>query len=463
MRRIARWLVLGLALAATPALAAEEGGPPAEAAAASLEPDCIAGICRVRLTAVQLLARAETLVRARRFAEAEPLIEALAQAPDMRLQSRFLAGYSASEQGDFGRAADIFKAILADDPKQTRVRLELARAMLGMGQTGAADRQFRLAEQDGDLPPDVARAVRGAREVIRSRRAWRFDVDFGIAPDSNINNATGNDSVTVYFGDTALPVELDRNAQARSGTGQTASVSGGIRLPVSPKVAVLADIDLNGTNYAGVNFDDYQAQGAAGLEYRFTTDLSVNAQAVAAQRWFGGSLASRQVGVKSGVQLSLGRMRRLGAQLDLRHTDARFDSSFSGWQGGLYLTGEQVIAQGLVASLGGFARRDWLRAESMSNTEGGINLGLGGELGAGINFGVGGSVSRAIFDAPMGLFSLEPRRDWRYSARLTLGNRKIRVLGFSPQANLSYLRTDSNVAFFSTDRIRLRMSLARYF
>lgn len=460
MRLFAQALVL--AVATLPSAARADADTPARDAETGVT-ECIVGICSVRLTPQQLLARAEALVRERRFDEAEPMIDALAQAPETRFQSRFLSGYSASEQGKFALAANIFKSILADDPKQTRVRLELARAMLAMGQMQSADRQFRIAEQQGDLPPDIARAIRGARSVIRSQRAWRLDVDFGIAPDSNINNATGNDSVTVYFGDTALPVELDRNAQARSGTGLTASVSTGLRVPLSPKVAALADLDLNGTNYSGSAFDDYQVQADAGAELQLSPTASVSALAVGAQRWFGGRVASRQIGVKAGANVALGRTRRIGVQLDVRSTDAVFDDSYSGTQGGLYVTAEQSVAQGLVASLGGFVRRDWLNAAAVSNKEGGITGGFGGELPMGISFGIGGSVSRAVFDAPMGLFSLVPRKDWRYSARLTLGNRKIRVFGFSPQANLSYLRTDSNIPFFSTDRVRLRMSLARYF
>ena len=445
--------VLTALLLAAPA-AAEEARP---------APQCTVGICQVRVTPQQLLARAESLVHARRFGEAQQLIDALAEAPETRFQSRFLDGYAASQQGNYAHAADVFKAMLASDPRQTRVRLELARAMLAMGQTGSADRQFRIAEADGELPPDVARAIRGFREVIRSRRAWRLDVDFGIAPDSNINNATGNDTVTVLFGDTSLPIQLDSRAQARSGTGQTGSVSAGLRLPVSDTIAALVDVDTNGTNYAGTAYDDYLVQFAAGPEFRVSRNASVSAEAVAAQRWFGGRVASRQAGVKGGAQLALGGLRRIGAQLDVRHTDALFDRQYSGWQGGLFVTGEQAVAKTFVASLGGFVRRDELRAAAYSNTELGVTAGFGGELPLGISFGASGSVSRAAFDAPIALFATDPRRDWRYSARMTLGNRKVRVFGFSPQASVSWARNDSSLAYYATDRVRLRLALARYF
>lgn len=442
------------------AAAAPAAAPAAAQQAAS---SCSFGICQVRMTPEQLLAQAEALVRARRFADAEPLIAALAQAPAMKLQSRFLAGYAASEQGDYAHAASTFKAILADDPGQTRVRLELARAMLGMGQMASADRQFRIAQQSGDLPPDVAAAIRGARQVIRSKRAWRFDVDFGIAPDSNINNATGADVISVLDNGSPRQFRINDDTRPKSGTGQTASVSAGIRLPVGDRIAVLGGLDTNGTNYAGKTFDDYAAQGTAGAELRLSEQLSLSLEGVAAQRWFGGSVASRQFGVRTGAQIGLGNTARVGLQIDTRRTTALFDANYSGWQAGLYATAEKAVSRTLVASFGGFARRDWLTAGAYSNTELGLTSGLGGELPFGITFGISGSISRATYDDAVPIFSPDPRRDWRYGGRLTLGNRAIRVFGFSPQAMLSYNRNSSSIAYYATDRLRLRFALARYF
>ncbi len=89
--------------------------------------------------------------------------------------------------------------------------------MLALGKPQSADKQFRLAGQDRDLPPDIAKMIRGARAVIRQQRAWHFDVDFGIAPDSNINNATAVDQVTVNLGGYSLPLTLDPGRQGPLG------------------------------------------------------------------------------------------------------------------------------------------------------------------------------------------------------------------------------------------------------
>ena len=424
---------------------------------------CTADGCELRLTSAQLLASAERLVALRRFDEARPLIEALKLAPGYTLQTRFLTGLIAAESGDFHAAADQYKAILADDPSQTRVRLELGKAMMAMGKPQSADKQFRLAGQDNELPPELAKAIRGVRAVIRQQRAWRLDVDFGIAPDSNINNATAVDQVTVNLGGYQLPLELDDAAKARSGTGQTATISAGVRLPIATNMSMLVDFDVNGSNYAGTDYDDYLVQFAAGPELRLSQATSVSVEALGAQRWYGGRLITRQGGVKAGAQTVLGGRDRIGVQLDARHTDALFDASYSGWRTGLYGTWEHALSRSLVGSIGVFGRRDWLNEAAWSNKEAGASLAVGGELPHGINFSLSGTASRAIYDAPMQFFSDDPRRDWRWSARATLGNRSIRVFGFSPELSLAYARTDSSITFYSTDRLRFRVALARYF
>jgi hypothetical protein len=436
----------------------------ASAAAAPTERQvCASDACSFTLTPQQLLAAAERLVHEQRYAEAAPLIAALRLAPGYTMQTRFLTGFIAAQTGKLPEAAAQYRAILTDDPRQTAVRLELAKVMLAMRQPAAADKQFRIAEQDATLSPEVLRTIRTVRDTIRSARAWQVDVSIGIAPDSNINNATAVDTVTVMLGDTPIPLTLDDRARKRSGLGQTGQLSARLRLPVAKKLSALADFDVSGTNYSGSTFDDYVAQLALGGEYRFTDRTSASLQTVGASRWFGGDAVSRQIGVRGGAQTLIGTNRRIGFQLDARRTNALFDSGYSGWQGGLYGTYEQSLSPAIVLSAGPFLRRDWLNERAYSSTEIGANAGIGGELRFGINFGLSAGVSRARYDAPITLFDVSPRRDWRLVSRATLGNRKIRVLGLSPQVSWSFSRIDSSLTLYKTSRSRFEFTLARYF
>ncbi len=437
---------------------------PVAASAQTLIDQCVAATCKARLTPDQLLGQVQLLIQAKRYDEARPMLAALSGLPEYRFETRYLNGMLAAATGDHKTAIAQYQAILADDPTQTRVRLELGRSMLAAGKPQSADRQFSLAQQDDELPPEIARTIRTVRDIIRANRAWRLDVNIGIAPDTNINNATGADTVTILWGGIIpLPVTLDAAARARSGLGQTASVSAGVRVPLASDIAAIADVDSAGTNYAGTDYDDYQAQLALGGEFRLAGNARLSVQALGAQRWYAGRVASRQTGTKAGVQFALDDRQRIGLQIDARYTDALFDDAYDGWQVGSYVSYERALAPGIVGSVGVFGRRDWLAAGAYSSGEYGASLGLGGELPMGFNAAVSGTVSRATYDAPLPIFSWDPREDMRYSARATLGNRKIRLMGFSPEIAVSYSRSDSSIPYFATDRVRMKFGVARYF
>ena len=432
-------------------------------AAAAPERQCADGVCRVTLTPPQLLAAAERLIGERRYAEAMPLVEALRQAPGFKMQTAFLGGLIAARTGNHARAADQFMAILADDPRQTQVRLELAQSLIALKKSASADRQLRIAQQDGDLPQQIARTIRTVRETIRSTRTWHLDLNFGLAPDTNINNATAARSITVLLGDQAFEADLNDDAKARSGVGGTAQLSTGLRLPIGKRFSALAELDVNGTDYAGSRFDDHAVQAAAGAEYRLTATGSVSLQGVYARRWYGGRATTEQIGARTGGQMVLGKRNRFGYQVDLRHVRAYFDRGYDGWSGGVYGTLEHALTRTIVVSAGPSVRREWLRESAFSATEIGANIGVGGELRHGFNVGASIGASRAAFDAPLPVFDLDPRRDTRVVVRTTLGNRKIRVFGFSPQVNWTYNRIDSSLPLYAIDRSRFELTLARYF
>ncbi|MDH7971478.1 surface lipoprotein assembly modifier [Sphingomonas sp. AR_OL41] len=433
------------------------------ATADSILDQCVAQTCKARLTADQVLDEAQKLVLAKRFDEARPLIAALAAVPSLHFESQFLTGYVAEQTGDYHHAEAIFRAILVDDPKQTRVRLELARTLLSMGKTQKADHQFRLAAQAPDLPPEITRTIRSVRNIIRSKRAWTLDLALGIAPDTNINNATGADSITVLFGTQPIPLTLGANAQAKSGVGVNATIDSGLRLPIAKNTALLVDFNAGGTLYKASAYNDVSAELAVGPEVKLSEKLRLRAEGVVGQRDYGGSVISRQVGIKGGAEYNLSDSQRLGFQVDARHTRAFFDHGYDGWQIGGYATYERVVARSMIASANIFVRRDALADPAYANSEIGGVVGLGGELPKGFNFGISAGVSHAKYDAASFFFSLDPRRDWRYNARLTLGNRAIRLWGFSPSFSVTYAGNASSITYYTTQRTRFRFALARYF
>jgi hypothetical protein len=226
---------------------------------------------------------------------------------------------------------------------------------------------------------------------------------------------------------------------------------------------VLAELDANGTNYSGNQFDDFAVQSATGAEYRLTSTNSASFEGTYARRWYGGRSITQQFGARLGGQMTLGRADRLGFQIDVRRNQAFFDSGYDGWQGGVYGTFEHALTRTIVASMGPFVRREWLHENAFSSKEVGGNVGIGGELPRGFNVGASVGVSRATFDAAIPLFDLKPRLDNRAVFRATVGNRILRFHGFSPQVNWTYNRISSSLGLYSIRRSRFEVTLARYF
>jgi outer membrane protein len=431
--------------------------------AAPLAETCANGSCQIQLTADQLLNHATLLVEQRRFDEARPLIAVLALAPTVGMETHFLAGYVAVETGDVTTAVKEFRASLAIDPKQTRVRLELARALMMQGKDGGAAYHFRLATQDGALSPEIRATIQAQRGVLRDRRPWHFSTDFGVAPDSNITNGTSAETVDLVVGNQTIPLTLDENARARSGLGQTASLSAGYRFKIGERGALVVDGDAQGMNYSGTANDDYTVQFAAGPEIRPTEATSISLQGLGLQRWYGGDRAVTQIGARLAVQHIVGESQRVGVTLDARHAASGFQQDYSGWNFALYATYERVIARSMIASASVFARADRLNEAAYSSNEFGLSLGVGGELPHGINAGITGTASRATFAAPLAALSNDPRADWRVAGRIYAGVRSLRLMGFSPSVSYIYTLNASSLSLYESKRSRFAFSLARFF
>lgn len=465
--------VAAMAVCSAPLFAADgsaDGSIGAAVAPSNMAECDKAGTCHFQITPKQLLARAEALVQEKKFDAAKPLIEALGQVPELRFQQQYLAGYIAVETGNLKVAIKKFKSILEENPGQTRVRLELARVYLLSGKEASADYHFRLAQNDEHLPDEIARTIRNTRGILRDQRVWRFSFDVGFAPDTNINGATNAEAIDInfgaihpIFGDAKGELTLDKDARQKSGIGQTAGFSGGVRLKATDKLAFLFDADSKVVNYKGKASDDIVSQIAFGPELRVAKYTSISLQAVGLQRWYGGHLSTREYGARLGLQKALSEGQRIGIELDGRRTKSKLSDSFSGWKLGANATYERLIGKSLIASASLFARRDLLESKGYSSVNYGVNLGIGGELPFGLNAGVSASISRSKFDEALLLYSDDQRKDWRAYGRAYVGSRKVKFLGFSPSIDYNYSRIDSNYSLYEMNRHRVNFKLAKYF
>ena len=439
-----------------PPLAAQEtsDGPSAEGAGAA-QP---AAQDVFTLSPAELFEFAEQARADGNFDLAAKAYTALTELPDMPLrnEARFRhAMMLADQQQDYRGAAVLLRQILDEQPDTARVRVELARMQAMMGNLGAAEKELRAAQAAG-LPPEVERLVRFYASALNARKPFGFNIDFAIAPDSNINRATRSDTLGTIIGD----FQLSEDAQEKSGIGIAARGQAYLKAGLAENAELLVRASANGRFYENGDFDDYIASIQAGPQIAIGKDR-LDIAATASWRWFGRDPYTVSYGATANYRHPVGKRAQINVQgaairtkdrlNDLRSNDRYqlelgLDRAFtSKFGGGVSLSGYRAVAND----------------PGYSTASGSVNTYLFRELGRTT------AVLRAGYDrleADKRLF-LYPRRrvDDRFSASLSGTFRDLRIGAFAPLAKISYERNFSTVEIYDYQRVAAEFGVAAAF
>lgn len=435
-------LVLGLGFA--PDLRAQAVGPQPE-------------VIRLdHLSVDDMLEIAGRLVDSGRYAEAQALLDRLATDSAGGVERDFLDGMIALAREDYAKAERLFRAILAVNPSLVRVRLELARTLFLAQRDEQADYQFRLAI--ADTPPDaVIRNIARYREAIRARRAWRFNFNLAIAPDTNINSATSKQTVELL----GLPFRLDDSARARSGVGLIVGGDASVRLRRFSKVPLYLEAYGRVVRYGNHRFDDVYVGGEAGPEFRLSGGR-LQVVATAFQRWYGGEPLDTSLGARLHYDKIVGGKLGIEATLAVRHDDFVSRSDLDSWNVEASLSANRALSRSTVGFAYAALRRSFATDPGYSNWNGRIAAGAIREIGWGLRPQLSFEVGRQWHDAPLGLFG-RTRRDWTLQASASIYKRDWNLAGFAPSVRLSWSRTLSTISLYDQKRLRTELGITKVF
>jgi outer membrane protein len=419
------------------------------------------GACKQSLTREQMFRHLDRLLGEARFDEMQPFLAAMRNDPQAKAQLAYLEGRIAYRQGNWPDANRHFRTALQTQPKFTQARLELARTLYNQGSVSAADYHFRLADS-GDLPPDIARVVRNYRQSIRRQKNWDVSLQLGLAPDSNINSATSERTVTFEGILPGVAFELDDDARSRTGVGQSLASTGRVRLKLGAVYAVDVEASARLVNYSGSRSDDVSIAPAVGISRDFGNRTRLGVAALFSERWYGGKHAQESVGARLRLQQLIGSNGQLQADLSYRQISNRLNDGQSGPQYGFSLSFDRALGRTSFATLSAFALREPLTNPVFASTTTGISAGIGSELPWGLNGGLSLSLSRSWYDGYWVAFDAT-RRDFTLQSRAYLGLRSLRWMGFSPSIEYLYSHSGSNIPIYDFDRHRLEFQVARYF
>lgn len=409
------------------------------------------------VSADQLLDLAEKAEAQGDNAMAETAYRALVADPSVQVRSeaRFRLAMMLVERRRLTDAAILLRQILDEQPDAQRVRLELARVLEMMGDEAGARRALRQA-QAGGLPRDVARFVERYSDALRAQKPVGASLNLALAPDSNINSASGSPTLQTVIGDFVL----SEDARKKSGFGlwMNGQVYGRARLDEA--VNLLGRVTGTGSLYGDGDYNDIALGLSGGPEIRAGADR-ISAEAAAVWRWYGGKPWS----VTTSVIVNYFHPTDRQSQVRAVGTIGQIDNKRSAAQdGGLYalsLSYERALSQRAGFSIKATVDRRDLRDPGLATLAGYGALTAYREIGAATLIGTL-TYGDLEADERMLIFPRK-RKDDFYQGTLTLNYRRLQVLGFAPFLRLTAERNRSTVEIYDYRRLRTELGIDRAF
>ena len=375
---------------------------------------------------------------------------------DAGIERDFVDGMTSYAAHDYRHAEAMFRRILDRNPGLVRVRLELARTLYMERKDEQADYQFLLAAAAHPAPL-VARNIVRFREAIRARRSWRFNLNIGLAPDSNINSATDKESIDIY----GLPFQLDPSARARSGTGLFFGGDASLRLNRFGKVPIYLGAYGRRLSYRDHRFDDDYAGAEAGPELRLAGGR-LRATATGLKRWYGKRPLVSSFGGHFEYDKLVGNRWNVGGSLLVRHNDYARRRDVDGWDAEVRTSANRPLGLTTIGIAYARVERSWANDPGQAFWREGLGVGILKEVGWGLRPQLTIDFARQVNDAKLAPFGKQ-RRDWLLQGTASIYKRDWNVGGFAPSLSLTVTRNYSTLSLYEEQRIRGEILLTRAF
>jgi tetratricopeptide (TPR) repeat protein len=410
----------------------------------------------------QQLPAIEQLIAAGRLETADRLLARTRypHAGDQMIRD-FYVGMVRKDQGRTKEAVAIFREILSRRPEFTRVRLELAHALMVAEEDESARHHFELALGAAGSNPAIEQAIRSHIAAIDSRKTWDFTGYMTLAPSTNLNQ--GSERAVIYLN--GLPFQLAEANRKRSGVGFIAGFNAGYRHPLADRLDLLASIGVQAKRYKVEDFNDLIASLTVGPRYRFDWG-TLGLFGLVEKRWMADEEYSTSLGGLLSASVRLGAQNMAFA--DLTCSDRAFERD---WRKAdlSYQDGYACSASGRIEHY--FDSRTFFRLlgawtheqtgrRHLDNTGWQIGAGLYRELDLAISVYGEARYTRKAHD---GVYpgATVAREDDRYDVSLQVTKRDWQVLGFAPMLQYTYTVNDSTIGFHTYDAHGVNLTLTK--
>jgi outer membrane protein len=368
------------------------------------------------------------------------------QGPLAENRTLFVTGLVKEGQGNLIGAAHDFREALANDPKLTMVRAELADLLVKLNENDSAKHHLRLLEADAPTP-QAAKGIKSFIDRIDESTPFTYGGFVSIAPSTNINSGSGHS--TVYS--QPLDVNLTIANQQKSGLGFEAGFNAGYLRRISNRWQVVLSAGVDGSAYLDPNFDSVSTSETAEMRYLldngFLSFGGVASQSFSPTKL---NLSFNSYGPRIAANYQL-------TQQDLIDASATYEMRDYGTgaaENGTALTTHVGVTHALDSTMnftvfGNYHKiNSTLGAISYKSYIGGLNVYK--EFPMGVSLDASAQAHFTVFDDVIPLKGYI-RQDQRYVGSLTFTKRDLNILGFAPSLSYSYTLNKSNVENYDYD------------
>ena len=418
-----------------------------------------------------LLKQADALVREEKFSEALPLLRQLTKAEPNNLNAFTLLGFSAARLSQLPETSDkdqrrlldeaigSYHRILVDQPEQLHARLELATMFFLKRQDGLARKHFQRALVASPSRVLSAQIISFLR-VIEERKRWQLSYGVALAPDTNLNSSSTEDTIRVW----GLPFKRNEEALPKSGVGLSTWGGAEYQHPLSPRWRLRSSASVAIREYEDNDFDQASLFVRVGPRWLVGTgDMSLLAAGRA--QWQGGEHLLNAYGVE--FELGQRLSRRLRAYVNASwYQNEYFDSPWLTGPDHDYEVGLSLLVSPrlLLTFASGVS---WSVPDSVAyrNYSPWSRVGANIALPRGFTVGTSAEVRWADYERnwfPYNERGVE-REDRTATLRVSVHNRRLTLFGFSPQIVVTHASRVSNAQAFDYVRTRSELLFVRQF
>ena len=340
-----------------------------------------------------------------------------------------------------------FRAALADDPKLSLVRTDLAETLVDMGEDDSAKHHLQLLEAEA---PDaqVASNIRAFIDRIDQNRPLRFNAFMSVAPSTNITNGSSHDTVKVYDPLTGGMKDAAVTSKHKSGIGAAIGGNVSYNKSLGQNWAVVLAAGGSARIYKDHSFNSFGLSQS--FDVRYMQDKSSIGVGLIANESIKNDLSDipyYAFGPRVSTSVNVSVRDVITATSIFEKRIYRHATAVNGWASfnDLGWTHSLDSATNVSTTIGFNRIKSGFKPYSYKTWYTGLDLYK--ELPHGITANLGGQVQYSTFDEYNAL-GLKFRKDTRAIASIGLVKRDWNMFGFAPSAEYTFVKNFSNLDIY---------------